>query len=72
MIHRSPLPPRAELEAMIGRAEAACSRYRGAAVGRGLSPAVIRNRRRKLETMEKTLARLREQGRRREPSTSPA
>ena len=52
--------PREELDAMIGRAEAACLRYRRAAEEWGLSP-VVRNRRTKLERMEEMLARLREE-----------
>ena len=38
MPQRVPLLPREELDAMIGRAEAACLRYRRAAEERGLSP----------------------------------
>ena len=62
MPQRVPLMPREELDAMIGRAEAACLRYRRAAEEWGLSPVVIRqSRRTKLERMEAMLARLREE-----------
>ena len=61
MPQRVLLLPREELDAMIGRAEAACLRYRRAAEEWGLSPVVIRNRRTKLATMEELLARLREE-----------
>lgn len=61
MIIRSPLPPRTELDAMIARAEAACSRYRRDAAERGLSPFTARNRRDKCHMMEQTVARLRAQ-----------
>ncbi len=57
----SPLPPRDELDAMIARAEAACSRYRRDAAERGVSPFVARMRRDRCQAMERTLARLREQ-----------
>ena len=60
MPQRVLLLPREELDAMIGRAEAACLRYRRAAEEWGLSPAVARNRRTKLAKMEEMLARLRE------------
>ena len=53
--------PREELDAMIGRAEAACLRYRRAAEEWGLSPIVRQSRRAKLEIMETMLARLREE-----------
>ena len=55
------LSPREELDVMIGRAEAACLRYRQAAAERGLSPIVTRHRRGKLVAMEAMLARLREE-----------
>ena len=61
MPHQMPPPPRENLDAMIARAEAACSRYRQAAAERGLSPFVRHNRRAKLEIMEAMLARLREE-----------
>ena len=61
MPQRVLLLPRDELDAMIGRAQAACLRYRRAAEEWGLSPVVIRNRRTKLEIMETMLARLREE-----------
>ena len=52
----------AMLDAMIARAEAACSRYRQVAAEQGLSPFVRHNRRVKLERMEAMLAELRAQG----------
>ena len=55
------LLPREELDAMIGRAEAACLRYRRAAEEWGVSPSVLHNRRVKLERMEAMLALLREE-----------
>ena len=58
---RVSLMPREELDAMIGRAEAACLRYRRAAEEWGLSPVVRQSRRAKLEIMETMLARLREE-----------
>jgi hypothetical protein len=58
MRHRLLPPPREEWDAMIARAEAACLRYRQGAGERGLSPAVLHNRRMKLVTMEAMLARL--------------
>ena len=61
MPQRVLLLPREELDAMIGRAEAACLRYRRAAEEWGLSPPVTRNRRTKLAKMEEMLARLREE-----------
>ena len=50
-----------EMDAMIGRAETACLRYRRAAEAWGLSPFVRQSRRAKLEIMETMLARLREE-----------
>ena len=47
-----------ELDAMIGRAVAACDRYRQATERWGLSAPLRRNRRKRLQTMEATLARL--------------
>ena len=61
MPQRVLLLPRDELDAMIGRAEAACSRYRRAAEEWGLSPIVRQSRRAKLEIMVTMLARLREE-----------
>ena len=61
MPQRVRLLPREELDAMIGRAEAACSRYRRAAEEWGLSPIVRQSRRVKLERMEAMLARLHEE-----------
>ena len=46
-----------ELDAMIGRAVAACDRYRQATEQRGLSAPIRRNRRKRLQTMEAMLAR---------------
>jgi hypothetical protein len=48
-----------ELDAMIGRAEAACERYRQAADEKGLSPAVASRRRGASQTMKDLLAGLR-------------
>ena len=61
MPQRVRLLPREELDAMIGRAEAACSRYRRAAEEWGLSPIVRQSRRAELERMETMLARLQEE-----------
>ena len=61
MPQRVLLLPREELDAMIGRAEAACLRYRRAAEEWGLSPIVRQSRRVKLAKMEEMLARLREE-----------
>ena len=47
-----------ELDAMIGRAVAACSRYRQATEQWGLPAPLRRNRRKRLQTMEAMLARL--------------
>ena len=47
-----------ELDAMIGRAVAACDRYRQATEQWGLSAPLRRNRRKRLQTMEAMLARL--------------
>ena len=55
------LQPKAELDEMIVRAEAACVRYRHAAAAPGLSPLTARMRRDSSLAMEKTLARLRAQ-----------
>ena len=52
------LSPLRELDAMIGRAQEACARYRRAAAEPGLSHAVTRHRLGKLGTMEEALARL--------------
>ena len=51
-----------ELDAMIGRAVAACDRYRQATEQWGLSAPLRRNRRKRLQTMEAMLARLLAQG----------
>ena len=61
MPQRVLLLPREELKAMIGRAEAACLRYRRAAEEWGLSPPLTRHRRPKLAKMEEMLVRLREE-----------
>ena len=61
MRHQLLPPPQEGLEEMIGRAEAACLRYRRGAAERGLSPVALHNRRVKLEIMEAMLARLREE-----------
>ena len=47
-----------ELDAMIGRAVAACDRYRQATEQWGLPAPVRRDRRKRLQTMEAMLARL--------------
>ena len=47
------------IDAMIGRAEGACERYRQAALEEGLSPASVARRRSSSQTMEDMLARLR-------------
>ena len=47
-----------ELDAMIGRAVAACDRYRQATEQWGLPAPLRRNRRKRLQTMEAMLARL--------------
>ena len=47
------------INAMISRAEAACERYRQAALEEGLSPAIVARRRSSSQTMEDMLARLR-------------
>jgi hypothetical protein len=46
------------LDAMIGRAEVACERYRRNAERKGIPPDWIERRRRTLQTMEAVLARL--------------
>ena len=51
----------AELEAMIGRAEEKCERYRARRNVRPLNPRTIAARRRDLRASENTLARLRQQ-----------
>jgi hypothetical protein len=50
-----------EMDAMISRAEAACERYRQAALEEGLSPAVVTRRRSASQTMKDVLARLQAQ-----------
>jgi hypothetical protein len=47
------------IDAMITRAEAACERYRQAALEEGLSPATVARRRSSSQTMKDMLARLR-------------
>jgi len=61
MPQRVLLLPREELDAMIGRAEAACLRYRQAADKPGLNSLAARMRRGSYQAMEKSLARLRAQ-----------
>ena len=53
--------PVAGLDEMIVRAEAACVRYRHAAVAPGLNSVAARMRRDRWQAMERTLARLRAQ-----------
>jgi hypothetical protein len=48
-----------ELDAMIGRAEAACERYRRDAERKGVPPPLAARRRRTLRIMEAALAGLR-------------
>jgi hypothetical protein len=50
-------PALRELDAMIGRAEAACERYRRRAERRGLPPPLVARRRKRLRAMEATLTR---------------
>ena len=54
---KQPIYP-TELDQMIGRAEAACERYRQAATERGVSPRGLRARVARLRSMLETLARL--------------
>jgi hypothetical protein len=49
------------LDAMIGRAEAACERYRRAVTEKGLHPQAARSRGKALQLMELSLSRLRAQ-----------
>jgi hypothetical protein len=49
-----------ELDAMIVRAEVACERYRRSAERKGLPPPWVARRRKRLQTMEDTLSRLRQ------------
>ena len=59
-----------EIDAMIGRAEAACERYRQAALEEGLSPAIVARRRSASQTMKDMLARLRAHRGRQRPGAS--